>query len=446
MLQARTLWLSALLASIFLPSAVVRQEQEVQRIPAFTAYFQPDPDRGPRREEDGRIDGWSASTRLEWFGKVSATGELSVALQLAGVTSADTLLDMSVSSQGDAKKSRSWKLRIPKGTKAAELSVGRMTVEKPGYLRFSLASADAKAGELPGLTALLLGGAAAKGAHFSNVERRNASSVHLGYSIPDTSKNEIEWFYLEVTPKTEPLYSYYMATGFSRGYFGMQVNSPTERRLIFSVWDAGKEKVDRNNVAEADRVTLIAKGVDVFAGSFGNEGTGGQSHLKYAWKLGDTFRFLVRANPGKSEESATTYTAWFFFPETKSWGLIASFRAPHDGQFLKGLYSFNENFGGSTGDQRRVCEFGNGWVRTRSGAWIALDQATFTHDGHGRKQRLDRSAGVINGRFYLANGGFVDDETPGCVTQAYEKLELKAPAGEHPSDAQLASLAEIGGH
>ena len=30
----------------------------------------------------------------------------------------------------------------------------------------------------------------------------------------------------------------------------MQVNSTTERRIIFSVWDSGNEGVDRKKVAE----------------------------------------------------------------------------------------------------------------------------------------------------------------------------------------------------
>ena len=443
MIRSRTTWLSAALAALLSAFSTVLQAPTTQRIPAFTAYFQPDPDAGPRREKDGRLTGWTAATRLEWFGKLSTTGELSIAIQLASVASSDSNLEMSVGPSGDSKVSERWKIHIAKGTKATDIPVGSMLLSKPGYLRFSLASVDASAAELPDLTALVLNGPATVGAHFSNVERRNASSVHLGYDIPDKSKDEIEWFYLEITPKTDPLYSYYMATGFSRGYFGMQVNSATERRLIFSVWDSGKEHTDRNKVAESDRVQLLAKGEDVVASGFGSEGTGGHSHLKYAWKLGGKFRFLVRAIP---DESTTTYTAWFFFPETKSWGLIASFRAPHDGRYLHGLYSFNENFGGSNGDQRRLCEFGNGWARTHSGGWIALDHATFTHDGHGDEQRLDRSAGVLNGRFYLANGGFVDDDTPGAVTRAYDKFELKASAAEHPSDEELAALTKVTGH
>ena len=65
---------------------------------------------------------------------------------------------------------------------------------------------------------------------------RRGPSVHLNYPIPDGVN--AEWFYNEVTvPKgNDVVGSYYMATGFGEGYFGMQVNSPTERRILFSVW------------------------------------------------------------------------------------------------------------------------------------------------------------------------------------------------------------------
>ena len=53
-----------------------------------------------------------------------------------------------------------------------------------------------------------------------------------------------------MTGLEDPLWTYYMACGWHRGYFGMQVNSPTERRIIFSVWDSGNEAVDRGKVAD----------------------------------------------------------------------------------------------------------------------------------------------------------------------------------------------------
>ncbi|WP_221410979.1 DUF5077 domain-containing protein [Elizabethkingia sp. JS20170427COW] len=45
------------------------------------------------------------------------------------------------------------------------------------------------------------------------------------------------WLYEEVeVPKGyDPLSTFYMAIGFYRGYFGMQTNSDTERRVLFSV-------------------------------------------------------------------------------------------------------------------------------------------------------------------------------------------------------------------
>ena len=70
-----------------------------------------------------------------------------------------------------------------------------------------------------------------------------------------------------MTVKTDPVGSYYMACGFRRGYFGIQVNSPTERRIIFSVWDSGTEAVDRSKVSAEDRVQLMGKGEGVVADS-----------------------------------------------------------------------------------------------------------------------------------------------------------------------------------
>jgi len=407
-------------------------------VPAFTAYFRPDPDEGPRREKEGTLTHWKPATKLEWFGRIQTPGELALALQLAGKAPEDVSLRLRVSSQADASLGGGFDLAVAKGAHEFALPFGSLPIAKAGYYRIALESTGPAEGALPDLRALVLSGPAAAGAHFSNGERRNAASVHLGYPVRKEAQDEIEWFYLELEPRTEPLHTYYEATGFDRGYFGMQVNGPEERRIIFSVWDAGNEAVDRKQVADEDRVQLVGKGDAVVASDFGNEGTGGHSHLVHPWKLGARFRFLLHAQPGTGDLAATTtYTAWFWFAEHKQWGLIASFRAPRDGHYLHGLYSFNENFGGSNGDERRVCGFGNGWVRTHAGAWIALNEARFTHDGHGKEQRLDRSAGVIDGRFYLANGGFVDDTTPGAVTHAGDVLKLEKSAGEHPLDAEL---------
>ena len=183
----------------------------------------------------------------------------------------------------------------------------------------------------------------------------------------------------------------------------MQVNSPTERRLIFSVWDSGSEAKDRAKVGDDDKVRLLAKGEGVFADSFGNEGTGGHSHLVYNWKTGHTYRFLVAAQP---DGTATIYSGYFFFPEKHQWGLIARFRAPKDGSYLHGLYSFDEDFSSANGQKKRLAEFGPQWIKTADGTWTELTRAVFTHTG--KDSRTDYDAGAIGSRFYLTGGGFVD--------------------------------------
>ena len=237
-----------------------------------------------------------------------------------------------------------------------------------------------------------------------------------------------------MTGLEDPVWTYYMACGWHRGYFGMQVNSPTERRIIFSVWDSGQEAKDRNRVAAEDRVTLVAKGEDVISGDFGNEGTGGHSHWIYPWKTGQTQRFVVTARP--TDPSHTIYSGYYFHPEKGKWILISSWRAPKEGGYLHGLYSFSENFGGANGHLRRKALFGNQWVRTATGQWSELTTASFSHDPTGRSDRLDRFMGLEKGQFFLSHGGF----EPG-FTKYGDKFERPA-AGRAPLDFNLESPAE----
>ena len=63
---------------------------------------------------------------------------------------------------------------------------------------------------------------------------RRGPSVHLKYTMP---ASEITEFYSEITvpERNDVIGSYFMANGFAEGYFGIQVNSLTERRILFSV-------------------------------------------------------------------------------------------------------------------------------------------------------------------------------------------------------------------
>lgn len=186
----------------------------------------------------------------------------------------------------------------------------------------------------------------------------------------------------------------------------MQVNSPTERRIIFSVWDSGNEAVDRNKVSKADRVELLAKGQGVYAGDFGNEGTGGHSHLKYLWKTGSKQRFLVTAHP--TDETHTTYSGYWFHPDENRWMLISSWNAPKEGGYMRGLHSFSENFLGENGHLVRKAKYGNQWYRTSDGKWHEITEARFSHDPTGKEDRFDRTMGVEDNEFFLRHGGFLD--------------------------------------
>jgi Domain of unknown function (DUF3472)/Domain of unknown function (DUF5077) len=365
-------------------------------IPAFTAYIQPDPN-GLKVSEKSGVDGWSdAKQQIAWHGRFANAGALTATVSVVLPAGQTSTLRLDVDGQTKPIQVTG------AGDVPVKIIVDGFTLRAAGWHHLVL-TGMAKSGTTFGrVTTLDLAGPATVGAHFNLKSRRNCASVHLGYPLPKDAG--VTAFYNEVTVRTDPLWSYYMACGFSRGYFGIQVNSPTERRVIFSVWDSGNEAVDRAKVAEIDRVKLLGKGDGVVASDFGNEGTGGHSHLVYPWVVGNTYRFLVTAKP---EGTTTTYTGWFFFPERKAWGMIASFRAPKDGKPLHGLYSFNECFNGQNGDQRRLAEFGNQWV-LNNGAWQELTTARFTHDVTGGKDRIDYESGVTDGRrFFLSNGGWL---------------------------------------
>jgi Domain of unknown function (DUF3472)/Domain of unknown function (DUF5077) len=247
------------------------------------------------------------------------------------------------------------------------------------------------------------------------------------YPVP--KENEIEAFYCEVTAVEDPTTTFYMACGWHRGYFGMQVNSPTERRIIFSVWDSGDEAVDRKKVDDVNRVKLLGKGEGVYTGDFGNEGTGGHSHLKILWKTGEKQRFIVTAKP--VEQTFTIFSGFWFNPEQGKWMLISSWKAPKEGGWMRGTHSFSENFGGSNGHLLRKAIYGNQWIRTSSGEWIELTTASFSHDPTGRKDRFDRYMGVEGGQFFLSHGGFGDGFSE------YGEKFTREPTGQPPQGLDL---------
>jgi len=288
--------------SSFLGAAATAQQPSTRQIPAFTAYSEPDaeaidfPDAGP-------VNAWSdVHNHLVWYGILRHVGALRTGVNINLPVDEEVMLSMEVD---HGKRSR----RVVRGTGALQsVDFGTTRIAKAGPHSFHLFGIHHSGKTFGSIIALELAGPAAGNALFNTTPQRGAPSVHLTYTEPKDA--QIEWFYNEVTVRKAPVWSYYEACGFTRGYFGIQVNSPTERRIIFSVWDSSAEKDERANVAAQDRVQLLAKGPSVFAGDFGHEGTGGHSHLVYPWKTGKTYRFLLHAH---LLDKATIYTAYFFY-------------------------------------------------------------------------------------------------------------------------------------
>ncbi|MCA9140778.1 MAG: DUF3472 domain-containing protein [Planctomycetales bacterium] len=235
---------------------------------------------------------------------------------------------------------------------------------------------------------------------------RRGPSVHLRYEVP--KDRTLQYAYSEITvPKgQDPIGSYFMANGFGEGYFGIQVNSPNERRVLFSVWSPFKTDNPRD-IPEDQRIVELGKGPGVRTGEFGNEGSGGQSFLVYPWVAGKTYRFLTEVRPDGGGN--TIYTSWFGDKAADEWRLIASFRRPKTDTHLRGFHSFLENFAPSTGYLGRTARYGNVWVRDTDNRWTECTKATFSVDATGRgRHRLDFGGGSDGDAFYLRNCGFFE--------------------------------------
>lgn len=244
---------------------------------------------------------------------------------------------------------------------------------------------------------------------FSTYWGNRGPSVHMSYTQP---KEPSRWFYNEVTVPVgqDVIGSYYMANGFGEGYFGMQCNSATERRVLFSVWSPFVTD-DPKSIPDSMQIVKLRQGKDVRIGEFGNEGSGGQSYLVFPWKAGNTYKFLGSVVP--DGKGSTVYTAYFFAPEEGAWRLIASFKRPQTNTDYQRAHSFLENFSPTQGWITRQVLFGNQWALGVDGVWREITEAQFTYDATASAGvRKDYAGGELNGQFFLKNCGFFDQNTP----------------------------------
>ena len=294
------------------------------------------------------------------------------------------------------------------------IPVGTFMITHPGYQTLDMQGLTKQANTYAHVTDVLISGEATEGNVYYVKDDfyfgQRGPSVHLNYQTPETVK-DIVYFYNEITvPEGQDVIgSYFMANGFAQGYFGIQVNSARERRILFSVWSPYRTNNPQEIPADQS-ISLLKKGEPVHAGKFGGEGSGGQSYRKYMWKAGTTYRFLLKGEP--AENNCTDFTAYFFAPEIGQWELMASFRRPKTDTYLTRPHSFLENFIPAMGQYARKGFWSNQWICDSKGRWTELTQARFTADATARKEsRLDYAGGAEGDRFFMKNCGFFNERT-----------------------------------
>ena len=356
--------------------------------------------------KDGLVNWTSSDDVIRTYFRLGKTGKLNIAIEGKAVSGKSTF---KVSFNGKENE-------ISLGdANTATLPVGTFIIEKPGYYYLDIQGTN-KAGESYGeISHVLLGGdAVSEEVYYVKDDfywGRRGPSVHLAYRVPEEVK-DVKWFYNEITvPEGEDVIgSYFMANGFGEGYFGIQVNSPTERRILFSVWSPFKTD-NPKEIPEEERIVMLKKGADVHTGEFGNEGSGGQSYKVFNWKAGVSYKFLLKGHP--SVNNSTDYTAYFFDPAKGKWELIAGFRRPKTTTYLKRPHSFLENFITEMGTESRKAYYTNQWVAEGNGNWHELTEAKFTADATAHKDaRLDYAGGAEEDAFFLKNCGFFSERVP----------------------------------
>ncbi|KAK9704137.1 hypothetical protein K7432_010347 [Basidiobolus ranarum] len=170
---------------------------------------------------------------------------------------------------------------------------------------------------------------------------------------------------IEVTEGYAPSHTYWCTNGFNRGYMGIQTASPTDRRVLFSLWNK-----DADNLAQ-----VIELGKGVLNATFGHEGTGVHAWLPYNWKTGEKMRLRVDAEFSGND---TIYSGYFWLD--KKWFLIAKILGPDYGNEGLGYhYQFLENFGHDTTQTRRGVYSGQCYRQLGNKSCFPALGTTFTY-------------------------------------------------------------------
>ncbi|MDL2223963.1 DUF3472 domain-containing protein [Bacteroidales bacterium OttesenSCG-928-M06] len=397
------------------------------------------PSNGIGMGEKGPLKNWTdTSKKAVWF-LYQKPGTYSVSFRITGKKNTKYDFEMNTSPAYDGLEYQAEKFNFScTGTGGSEdVKVFTVTIPTTGYYRYEL-------GAKSSMTSLTIselrftidtppGIPSTDAPEVHTTDYLSSPSVHLGFSSEKSNSNVYDWLYEEIlVPEGyDPYSTYYMSIGFFRGYMGIQTNSPTERRVLFSVWDIS----DRDKWPTAPKETLVSlvdKASYTQANSFGNEGTGQQSYVGTGdfttWKTGTPVKFLMNcrrvpgivlendiagvANKGDSIKHSVI-SAWFDANDGKGWRYIASWRTPvkkNDKAMFDGYHSFLENYGWERGQAPRKAYYYNTYAHELgSKEWIHLNRASYSNTDGGEGQRIDFEQGVDSAepdKFYMLSGGY----------------------------------------
>jgi hypothetical protein len=189
------------------------------------------------------------------------------------------------------------------------------------------------------------------------------------------------------------------------GYCGIQHNSRRERRTIFSIWDTSPTLHPK--VTQADAKTIFNR--------FGGEGTGAHTHMRWQWRVGDTFQFFVQKRPGTTP--GTTDALYYIYDRrSRKWLHSATITSPNGDKKSKasvatigggGLASFLENFAGRDRNVPKLALY-RLWLGTRVDDMKCLTRA-----------RGDGTWGQLHDAYFLAEGGHKE------LAALFDKLKAK---------------------
>ena len=373
---------------------------------------------------DGTITNWNdPKTRLSFYMKVPNGGDLTLFVEaslIAGVEESTLVF----SCNGQKKN-----VTV---TRNGCIHVGTFKGIQPGYVRVDIngKSTTPSGTQFARIKEFIVeGDVLGPGTAYTPTEQlsevywyRRGPSVHLGYTLP---AGDVEWFYseVEVPAGADIPDTYYMLTGFSEGYMGIQTHSDGRNSVLFSVWSPFTTD-NPSEIPDEYKVRTLKKGEGVTAQDFGNEGSGGQSFMDYDWKPGTTYRTLVHVRP--NGDGSTDYTG-YFGDENGNWHLLASFRRPKTNTWYKGAHSFLECFNPNTSIWAREARYRNQWAVMSDGTFKEITECRFTCDNTGRAGvRADMTGGVDGNDFFLRNCGFINEKT------AYGSTFSRQPQGNKP--------------